>query len=75
MTTATSTPWSRRDKDYIQRVINGWRSDPLDPAAPANRVEAWHRRVAHEPMDAVMLADRDAAYDEYVERISDDWRR
>jgi hypothetical protein len=62
-------------RDYIQRVTNGWRSDPRDPAALANRVVAMRRRVAHEPMDAVMLADRGAAYDEYVERISNASRR
>jgi hypothetical protein len=62
-------------QDYIRRVTNGWRSDPRDPAAPADRIEAMRRRVAHEPLDAAMLADRDAAYDEYVERISNAWRR
>jgi hypothetical protein len=68
-------PVERARQDYIRRVTNGWRSDPRDPAAAANKLEAMRRRVAHERMDAATLADRDAAYDEYVERISNAWRR
>jgi hypothetical protein len=79
----------RARQDYIERITSDWQrrgawagpSEPdayanaRDPAQAANAVEAQRRRWTRESPTDAALSDRDAAYGEYVERISNAWRR